>query len=303
MAEDWPRSSEDRDFESARERIYGHATSSRDGRQALLAAFLGLSVFLLVLALSTRQTTASGPAQRLISAGVAVTTDVDQLLADEREPIRQLAQNSSAQAIPVPGYPLEVFLTRDEALNATTPELRAVILQRSSALVYTQGLGAFDRTGHQSISRFSAQGMIDFAVGELSADTHGRASLGTAIFALTTALAVCGVLATNHGWRRLRTLGIGVLIGALPGLLLFILGWFAIGSAGGSDAYAADLREIAKTSIMVPLRNFGIVSALGAVLTATAVAMGRLDGREAELDDDVADDEADYQSYSASTGT
>ena len=199
MAEEWPRSSEDRDFESARERIYGHATSSRDGRQALLAAFLGLSVFLLVLALSTRQTTASGPAQRLISAGVAVTTDVDQLLADEREPIRQLAQNSSAQAIPVPGYPLEVFLTRDEALNATTPELRAVILQRSSALVYTQGLSAFDRTGHQSISRFSAQGMIDFAVGELSADTHSRASLGTAIFALTTALAVCGRVG-NQSW-------------------------------------------------------------------------------------------------------
>ena len=288
---------------TTRERIYGDATSSRDGRQALVAAFFAVSVFLLLLALSTRQATAAAPAERVISAGIAATTDLDQLLAEEREPVRQLAQNSTANAIAVPGYPLDVFLTRDEALNATTPQIRAAILERSSALVYTRGLSAFDRTGHQSISRFSSQGIVDVAVSQVSDSTHSRASLGSVIFALMAAASGCTILATNSGWGRLRTLGIATLFGAGSGFLVFALGWLIIGQLDGSDTYTSELREIARTTITVPLRNFGIVTALGAIVTAAGIVFARIEGRTAAEDganQSALDDE--FERYSAGTG-
>jgi hypothetical protein len=296
------RRANDGDFSGPRERIYGHASSSRDGRQVLLAALFAIGVFLLLLALSVRQATAPAPAENVISAGVAATTDLDQLLLEEREPLRQLAQTSNASAIALPGYPLDVYLTHDEALNATTSQLRAVILQRSSAFVYTNGLSAFDRTGKQSISRFSSEGLVDLAVGQLSDETHSRAALGTLLFALLTATAACGVLVTNSGWGRIRTLGIGTLIGALPGLIVFVLGWLLVGRLGGSDGYTSDLREIARTAIMVPLRNFAIAAAAGAAVTAGAVVMSRLDARQLAKADATDLEEDHFEGHAVGTG-
>lgn len=279
---------------STRERIFGNATASRDGRATLLAALLAVSVFLLVLALSTKQVTSPAPAQRLISAGIAVTTDIDGVLAEDDAALKQLAQDSNTQAIAIPGYPLEVYLNRDEILNLSEPQLRDLVLARSAAQVYAQGLGAFDRTGHQSIGRFSSQGMLELAVGQLSQGTHDRASLGTLLFALMTALVACGVLASYAGWTRVRVLGIATVVGALPGAMLFALIRFGVGNIGGGDAFVQDLREIAGTVIDVPLRNFVIVTALGVLLTVASVVFGRIAGSEADHEDVYEDDFDDY---------
>ncbi len=287
----------DGDFPSAHDRIYGHVAASRGGRVMLLGACLAAFLFLLVLSLSIRQATAPGPAQRVIESGIASLTDIDQLLADNRDALEQLARNSTSDAIAIPGYPLNVYLTRDEAMYLSHDELRAAILSRSSALVYTRGTGAFDTTGHQSISRFSTEGVLQRLVGQVSQRTHDRATIATIVFAIAVALAAIGVVVTNTGWARLRNLGVATLAGALPGLLLFALIRFLTGRLGGSDAFVEDLRTITQSVIGVPLRNFLIVTLLGAFLTVTGITAGLLTRREDDWLEEAEDSDARFDQH------
>ena len=281
----------DGDFHSAHDRIYGRVGSSRDGRVTLLGAGLAAFLFLLVLSLSARQATGAEPAQRVIESGIASLTDIDQLLADNRDALEQLGRNSTTDAIPIPGYPLDVFLTRDEAMYLSHDELRAAILSRSSALVYTRGTGAFDTTGHQSVSRFSTEGALQSMVGQTSQRTHDRATIATIVFAIAVALLAIGVVAANTGWARLRNLGIAIVVGGLPGLLLFMLLRFFIGRFGGNDPFIEDLRSIVQSVVSVPLRNFFIVTLLGAFLTIVGVGAGLADRRQDDWPPE--DDEGD----------
>lgn len=277
-----------------RDRIYGEATSSRDGRKALLTALLAVLVFLFLLAFSTRQATAEAPAQRVLESGVAATTDVDALLAEDRPALQQFAEQNTAQSIPVAGVPIEVFVTRDEALNLSPAQLRQVVLQRAAAQVYADGLKAFDRTGKQSISRFSSQGLLEFGVGQLSGDTHDRATLATILLLAALVAAAGGVLAVNAGWQRARSLGLGVLAGSLPGVALFAIAWLLAGVVAGSDVFQADLEAIVRAVIMVPLRNYVVGTALGVVILAAAIVLARLDTTDEAEGEDASQQAEEY---------
>ncbi len=64
------------------------------------------------------------------------------------------------------------------------------------------------------------------------------------------------------------------------GLLLFALIRFLTGRLGGSDTFVEDLRTITQSVIGVPLRNFLIVTLLGAFLAVTGITAGLLTRRE-----------------------
>ena len=270
---------------STRDRIYRSATSGRDGRRALFAITLAISVFLLVGVFSLRQVTEPGRAHDLLESGIAVTTDIDSVVAENHDALRQLVEASPTASFTIPDYPLDIVLTRDEITKSSDTQLRDLVLQRSAALVYAEGFAAFDRTGNQQVSRFSSQGGLEFAVGQISEDTHARANLLSVALVFATAISACLLLLVGDGWGRLRALGFAVLAGAVPGLIFTGLVRLLADSAGGSDAFVADLRIIVRTTLGVPLRNYLVVVALGLVLTAAGVVFGVFDGRLHEADD------------------
>jgi len=240
-------------------------------------------MFLLLVALSTRQVTAPDHARRLIESGIASTTDIDRLIAEDQPAVIQLTQSSAATGFAIPGYPLKVYLGRDE-VSLPPPELRNVILTRSSTVVYEQGFGAFDRTGNQSFSRFSSQGLLDFLAGQVSADTYDRASFTAVVLTIVIALISGAVVVANDGWSRLRVLGIAVIAGAAPVAFLSGVAWFAVGRVGGSDPYIVDLQDLARSVLTVPLRDGSIVAVAGFILVLCGSAFGYLDRRVARLD-------------------
>lgn len=266
---------------AARDRIYHDATSGRDGRRGLAVITLLVSVFLLVGAVSARQVTAPGPARDILESGIAVTTEIDRVIAEDHEALKELVRASSANTFAIPDYPLDVVLTRDEILNSSDAELERLVLERSSGLVYGSGLEAFDRTGDQSFGRFSSQGLLELAVGQISESNHDRANLLSLAFMLAVAATGCFVLLTGHGWGRLKGLGLGVLGGALPGLLLFGFAWFMVGAIGGSDPFVEELRDITRTTLSAPLRNYIVTLILGVALLALGIVFGMLDSRVA----------------------
>lgn len=264
---------------SARERIYGSATSGRDGRRALAGILLAVSVFFLVGAISFRQVTEPQYAQDVLKSGIAVTTDIDSIIAENHDALRQLVEASPTATFTIPDYPLDIVLTRDEITRSDDTQLRDLVLQRSAALVYAEGFAAFDRTGNQQVSRFSSQGGLEFAVGQVSEDSHASANLLAIVLVFATAVSACFLLLVGHGWGRLRSLGFAVLAGAIPGLIFTGLARLLADSAGGSDPFVADLRSIVRTTLNVPLRNYVVVVVLGALLTATGVLFGMLESR------------------------
>lgn len=262
-----------------RDRVYGQATVTSEGRRSLLGSLFAVSVFLLVISLSVRQVTAPANVLGALQSGIAVVTDVNQLVADDAPPARELARNSDEQAFALPGYPLDIALSRAELLDLNDQQLTALLLQRSAALVYADGLGAFDRTGEQSFNRFSSQGLIELAVSQVSRFTHDRASFASALFALTTAGFGALLAATAEGWGRLRGLGLATVVGALPGVLIFAGLYWLVGRLGGTDPFESDIRDIAGPVFQVPLRNFTIVAAAGAAMTGGSLLFPLLDRR------------------------
>lgn len=278
------------DGHSARERFYGSTAPAHDGRRAMGVIAVAVSVFLLVAAISVRQVTAPAYAEGLLESGIAVTTDVDTVIAENHDALRQLVEASALPTITIPGYPLDVVLSRDEVTKSSDAQLRTLVLQRSAALVYADGFAAFDRTGNQRVSRFSSQGGLEFAVGLVSETTHSRASALSIVLVAVTAVSACFLLLVGHGWGRLRSFGFAVLGGAIPGLILTGLARLLADSAGGSDPFVADLRSIVRTTLDVPLRNYLVFVVLGLLFALAGVAFGILEGRTGEPTGDGFDD-------------
>src|SRR5205814_7701445 len=118
----------------------------RESRSSFAAVLFAVSLFLLLFALSVKQSTEPAKATRVLGTSIAVVTDIDRLLAEDLDPLRELARTADTPAYELPGFPLDVLVTRSELLSLDNAQLRALVLVRSSALVYQDGLKAFDRT-------------------------------------------------------------------------------------------------------------------------------------------------------------
>jgi len=266
------------DLRAERRRAFaGHDDAVSHGRRALFTAVLIVSVFVLILSVSIRQATEPAAASNVIQAGVAVTTDIDRVLAGGADQLRLQAQTGTASSYSIPGYPLQVYLSRDELLKLSTPDLRALVLSRSAALVYRDGLGAFDHTGDQSLSRFSSQGLLDLTVGELSQSTHDRASIVMMIALIATLLSGVGLVVSSEGWGRMKRLGLAIVVGSAPGVIAFGFAWLVAGFVGGGDPFERSLREIARTVVSVPVRNFAVVAVAGGLIVFAGIALERSD--------------------------
>jgi hypothetical protein len=268
-----------------------------DGRSGFYSVLLGILVFFLLLAVSLSQATAPDTARVVLEDGISSLTETDLLVAQYSDALRDQARASNDTSFAIPGYPIEIFLTKQELLTLSNDQLRDLLLERSSAVVYTSGLGAFDRTGNQSLGTFSSEGVLEQLVGLLSDDTHATARLAAIVLALLTAGAAVLVVLRNDGFGRMRALGVAAFAGALPGWALF----FAIGRladrAGGSDQFSRDIRNIVQSVIDIPTRNYLIVAITGAALAAIAVVLSlvtRPFEGEAQPATDGGDEDDDY---------
>lgn len=270
---------DDLDRTSLRDRVYGQATATSEGRRSLVAALFAISLSLLIIAITVRQVTTPANALPVLQSGIAVVTDVNQLVADDAPRARDLARSSNDEVFTLPGYPLAIALSRSELLDLTDAQLASLLVQRSAALVYADGLSAFDRTGEQSFNRFSSQGLVELAVSQVSRSTHDRATFAAVILALSTAGLGALFAATAEGWGRLRGLGLATAVGSVPGLLLFGALWWLVGRLGGGDPFERDFREIMRSVFQVPLRNYTVVLSTGLAMVAASIVLALTERR------------------------
>ncbi len=262
---------------------YSEARSSTGGSRLLLTAAVAILTLLLIGAVSARQVASPAEAKHVIAAGMETTTEVDIYFAANIDAIRSLAEASGEDAIPLPGYPVAVYLTREEATTLPVARLRQVVLERSAAAVYEEGLGAFDQTGKQSVGLLSTQGVIDFMLGRIDRGAHDRAEMVAVVLTVLLAAAACGVVLLGEGWARMRNVGVAVALGAFVALVAAGVLYAAAGMVGG-DPFANDLRDLLRAIVIVPLRNSIIVLLAGAAIVVAAMVLSRLEQRMTVLE-------------------
>ncbi len=284
---------------TARERIFQEATGGVGGRRSLAAVLLGLATFGLVATVSAWQVTAESTALPMLRSGVGVLVDIDAFLAEEGEALRQAATEQDG-ALSFERYPLPIALEAAEVRAASDAELRDMLLDRSAALVYAEGLAAFDRTGSQAISRVSLEGMLELAVGQLSRETHERAGLAAMVLATAVAVLGAATAAMSTGWGRLRVPAGAVALGAVPAAAIAFV--FRLGTevVGGEDQFLNDTRAIIGAALGAGVRNGAIVAGAGLALVLASVALEAAERRlrpGGELDEDGGTGSAEFEQF------
>jgi hypothetical protein len=273
------------------ERLKGRAYHDDGGRTAY-AVLLCLLSFLLVVAVAFWQLTAPSTGRQLLENGIVALTDIDTVIHEQRQAMKDEVSRTSQPLYTIPGYPLDVYLTASEIQQSSDAQLRTIVLDRSSALVYGQGLSAFDRTGSQSLPFFSSQGVLNRFVGLLNADNHDHARLAAIILALIVALVAIMAIARGDGFGRLRALGLPLFIAGLLGVAITIGGRFFIDRWWSGDPFSDDVNEILRQALDIATRDFAVLAGLGIFLTVLGIGFqivaGRLPAAEAHepLDDD-----------------
>ena len=273
--------------DAARERVFGKAYANAEGGGAGLAGGLfAIALLLFVASFSAYEITRPTRAASILEVGIASLTDVDQVLVESLPLLREEAAATSEPTVTMPNYPLRVLLTPAEVLSGDAASIRALLLERSAALVYADGLDAFDRTGQQSVGILSLSGLVEPIVGLLTDETHSRARWAAVTTFIIATLMGAATLALNRGFARFRAFGVAALLAAGPGFLVAWGAGFVLSRFSSDDAFERDLRLIFEGMLDVPQRNFLIVGILGLAVAAVGWLLGmaadRLEPAETE---------------------
>lgn len=253
--------------------------SAERGGASLAPGLFAIALFLLLASVSVYEITRPDRAVTILAAGVATLADVDQALAEHLPRLRELAAAAEGDEVEPPGLPLPVTIPREEALTASVPVLRALILQRAARSLYENGLGSLDRTGEQSSDLFSLTSVMEGFASFLTGDTHARARwLALGSLAAATLLGAA-TLALNRGFARFRVFGGAVLLAAAPGYLAARGAVWLLDRFASDDAFVADLQAAVQAMLAVPARNFLIAGSLGLALLVAGWLLGYLADR------------------------
>ena len=269
-----------------RERFYDEsALTAAPFFRGLLVAALAVSVALFIAALSCRQLSQRDSAMPILTASVEALTDPQRLIESHQVVLRTTAEGGATEGIAVPGFPVDVTLSAEEVRTLQPPQLADILTERAAAVVYEEGMDALDQTGRQDDSLFSAQGGVRRVSDRLPADAHDSATTATVLLLLVTAALAVTVVLVYREERRLRALGMGVLLGGLAGLAASLLAGLMANQIGSDDPFVEDVREIVTTVLDVPRRNYLVVSLLGVGITAVSLVLQFMRRREEGTDD------------------
>lgn len=242
---------------------------------AALALAGSLAAFLLTV--TALQLTSEDTGQRVLRRSVAATTGIDTILPRIEADLDRISQSGDTGAVTVPGFPIPVALTAEEALTARGAELRDLILDRAAAKLYDEGGSAWaagDPEADRDIERVSAAGAMDYGLGFVR-DSTNTVFLVMAVLLAIIVIGTAGVLLVILPWdmRLLVAGGVAVLAG-LPLLAGAVAMRFVFRTANDDgDPFVQALLDLGVDSMWVPIRTSFVVSTLGFLLVLIASAL------------------------------
>jgi hypothetical protein len=249
----------------------------------LTALLLALAVAALVVTQGLWQVTAPAPAGRILRAVLPALTDLDQTLMANREAIREIGAGRPEEGVVVPGLPLRVEITPEQALNAEPAALRTVVLTRMSDALYQEGATAFrapDALAPEP-SLLSSQWALQTTLGLLTAERHASLRMPRMIAGILTLVLAGLTILLQEGPARLLSPGVGVLAGSIIAALM-ALGWWAVAFLlfSGEDVVDDVVRRVARDSAVTVALVAAFFAVLGLLVTLLGLLARRLDEME-----------------------
>jgi hypothetical protein len=246
------------------------------------AAVLFVSLNALLFSLSLYQMTAEGTAKHALRRALAALTEIEAVIERDYDDLRLRAESAGpGETVTLSEYPVDIPLTADEVSQSTPESLRALLLDRSDDVLYSEGTDALRSDGDGGPPRFSAAGLVDGWLGVLRSRNHLRAGIASAVFAVAAAASAGALAAACRGFGRVGAVGATVLAGALPALAAagIIRFYLALASDSDTEYTQRQLLEVGQALTWIPLRNGIAFAALGATLVVAGTAFAMLSDR------------------------
>lgn len=248
----------------------------------IVGALLAFAVIAFVAFLSLAQVASPGPGERIMARTVAVLTEIDTSIVEIEESLAESAGEAGQDPVPVPDFPVPVEVPRELALSGDTGSLREAILTQSGERMYDDGVSVWDDTdpdAQQTIADNSSAGGTRAAL-VVVGGTPRLIFLALAAISLVVAAGLAVALTFQmHALERLVALGASLLAGGAPGLVVVFFMRFVPSLATGDDAFSEGLSNIAEDAVSVALRNYLIVTVLGAAFLVVGLGAGWLESR------------------------
>ena len=246
----------------------------------VLGGLLALDIGVLLFVLSLANATAQGPAKRSLGHSLAILTEVDALLDDHFEALRQEASETD-EPLTLPDVPIAVSFTPEEVRGASREEFRALLLSRWAEQVYDEGLSVMQEDRSADVSSLSTQGLVRTGMDFLRPTPHRVLGILTIVFATTAGVLALGLAVATRGYGRLVALGLSVLLAATPFLITAVAVRFIFRlSADGVDEYLArEFLRLGQELTWALIRNGLIFTVGSAVVFAAGLALARWNDR------------------------
>jgi hypothetical protein len=242
-------------------------------------AALVLAVFLaaFLVTVTAFQLTSEDTGQRVLRRSVAASTGIDDAMPRIQSDLDRLSDSGDSGPLLVPGFPIPVTLTAEEAADLRGAELRDAILDRAASRLYDEGGSAWaaaDPEADRHIERVSAAGAMDYGLGFVRDSTNNMFLVMTVLLAIIV-LGTAGVLLVILPWdlRLLVTGGVALMAG-LPPLAGAVALRFVFRTANDDgDPFVQALLDLGVDSMWVPIRNFFVLSSFGFLVVLIATAL------------------------------
>jgi len=243
-----------------------------------VAAFvLGLFLAAFFLTLTAFQLTSDDTGQDILRRAVAISTDIDAVLPGIEADLDAVAAEGDSPTVTIPGFPIPVELTREEAATLRGAGLRERILVEAAQRLYDDGGSAWaagDLEAKRDVERVSTAGAIDYGLGFIR-DSTNTLLLIVAILLAIIVVGMAGVLMVILPWdMRILIAGGVTVFAALPSLagavaLRFI---FRTADAEG-DLFVEGMLDLGVDAMWVPIRGFLVLSVFGIALILIATLL------------------------------
>lgn len=235
---------------------------------------------------SLAQVSSSGTGSTIMSRTVAEMTEIDASITNIHTSLQESIGENAQDPVRVPNFPIPVDISRANALSTDRQQLRDEILRQAGDQLYGSGAGVWDDTdldASQNIGTQSTAGGIRTALGLVRGTPHTIYLALAVVSGLATAALAITLTLRMDALRRLLAFGVILLAAGTPGIVITLLLRLATGSLG-DDPFRDGLSDIGVDAQGVVLRNYVIITALGAGLVALGLAGALLSSRENEPD-------------------
>ncbi|TAK71434.1 MAG: hypothetical protein EPO22_01265 [Dehalococcoidia bacterium] len=257
----------------------------RGARWAIVLLLL-LSLGATLTALVLFQATSEGTAKRSLRRAVAALSEVDVLLDRNYDALRAEASNGApGDTFQLADFPVDVPLTRDDVLGSSKAQLRDQLLDRSAAMMYSDGTGPLRTTPGSStgVGPFTAGGVTDRWLGFLTRGHHDMLRVLTFVLAGVSGLLCVTLAALCRGFARLASVGGVVLVASLPLLAAGAIARLYIHFAAGSQSeyLQREFLAIGRGLAWIPIRDGLALATLGGVALVIGAGFAALADRGA----------------------